>query len=291
MKNITEIINKMFGNNRVFKEALVLEKLKVIWPQIMKGEMLGHTEVCDYKNKVLFIETTSSTWSQQIIFFKQDIINRIKKTLPEVICQDIKTRNTGKIKNKAATPVQVFLSKNKEEENRVEFFSTASLPQSRDGGWTLENILRKQKVLRKNDKRRSCPICGKRYLGTEKVCIFCSNENLKDADIKIMNYISESPWSKYEDIKKDLPETDEGRYYKIREKVKNKAYDQITSIAYEYNRNRTKKLREVLRKKIFKYTLLKTCLTPEKINGNIIKGKINSKLYKAVYEDCFGERA
>ncbi|GBR72368.1 protein DUF721 [Candidatus Termititenax spirochaetophilus] len=122
----------------------------------------------------------------------------------------------------------------------------------------------------KTAERRICPVCGDKYFGGDSICVLCQNKRDAKIDAKITAYLNEAPWARYSDILADFPQTEETRFLRIRLEM------QEETLFYLW--------RKPDEKQAVKYILLKTGLTPDKINDNIIKEQLPKKLHKMIYE-------
>ncbi|GBR77427.1 protein DUF721 [Candidatus Termititenax dinenymphae] len=122
----------------------------------------------------------------------------------------------------------------------------------------------------KKEERRVCPACGEKFIGTENVCILCRNKKEQKEIKAVLKYLADTPWARYQDIKADLPQITEERFYKVQ-------YDLREEMLYSLWRNPNQAA-------AVKYVMLKTGLSPDKINDKIVTEGMPKKLYKLIYE-------
>lgn len=286
---IGSVLQSVTDGNRQLADAVTAETLMDYWPQVAEGALAKYTQIADFKNRTLYIEATSSVWAQQLLFYKQMIIEKFKVLVPSAYIKDIKTKSTGVLRQPIA-PIEIkrkedVIDKVAQEEIK-DILADIPDPNLKE---KFKHVLEKDRLMRSMDQRLECPICGKRFQGMGEICINCCSEHMHKGDIVIARYLEEAPWSKYQDIIKDHgAQIDEANYHHLKEKIINKLMDRIQTMSYAYYKTRSKKLVEAIKKEIVKYVMLKTGLTPEKINDNIIANQVTMRLYKMIYGSSYG---
>lgn len=265
------IISRLLKGNKIFYEELALATLQKFWLQVA-GELAQYAEVTGYKNMTIYLEAASSSWAQQLSFYKQLLIEKYKNFTPIKI-KDLKVGSAGVIK-KTEKPEHTELSS--EEIKDLENFCAELDP---DTGEKMKSILKKSKLFSKQDKRRHCVICGLKLDGEKLVCFSCQEKKVKTSNSIIHEYLLEAPWSRYQDISRDLPDIDEDRYHQVKEQLIRQIADQLQRARYRQEKASVKE-KALIQRQVMLYTMLRTGLTPQKISDNIVKECMGDKLYR-----------
>lgn len=271
-ESLGRLISQLVKGNRIFYEELSLVTLQKHWPQVA-DKLQQYAEVSGYKNYTLYLEAVSSSWSQQLIFYKQLLIDKYKN-FTKIKINDIKVSSTGAIKKKEEPKAEPELLP--EELQSVEEICRV-LDEPR--GEKMKEILKKAKRFAKKDERRHCVCCGVKLDGERLICFSCQEKKLKIDNSIIKEYLLEAPWSRYQDISKDLPEINEERYHQVKEQLIRQTADFLQRMQYQY-KTATEKERKQIEKQVLFYTMLRTGLTPQKISDNIVKECMGDKLYR-----------
>jgi len=93
--HIKEILGEALKN---FRQEPDTELLKVwnLWEGIVGQVIAENTKPAVFKGKLLIVHASSSTWIQQLQFFKKDIISKINSALEGEFVEDIRFK-IGKI--------------------------------------------------------------------------------------------------------------------------------------------------------------------------------------------------
>jgi len=66
-----------------------------LWERVVDERVAKHTQAIKISNRTLHVSTSSSTWAQELGFFKKDFIKKFNKEAgKEVIC-DIRFKSGG----------------------------------------------------------------------------------------------------------------------------------------------------------------------------------------------------
>ncbi|MDR1998189.1 MAG: DciA family protein [Candidatus Margulisbacteria bacterium] len=272
METVGEILRQILGGDYRLREALCLEKLQKAWPQVADDSLGQRVQPSAYKNKTLFLTASSSVWAQQVVFYKQLIMTKYKALEPGIEIKEIRVRSG-----------QVSVPEKTVPADQPEAGEPPDSPEA-DPGTKLQRIIRKAGRWLRRDRRRICPVCQRRFEGTEAVCIFCRNQAQAARDARIARYLAETPWVKYAEIRADLPDTREEDFWRVRQKLQQQTLDALRRLFFEYyQRPLPERAREQALRQAAYYVLLKTGLTPDKIDDNIISGQLSRKLYKFIY--------
>ncbi len=274
-----DILKRVVKQDYKLTEAIFFNKLKDAWTKLA-GEMANHTTVCDYKNRILWLETTNSAWAQQLVFFRQTIIEKYKTLYPSIEIKDIRIKSTGvqagKIVFKQTDEGATAEEKLKAEETLADFDGPAEAREF------LGKLLEKSRVIRKYEKRDSCRICGLKINPGETRCFKCKHLSVSQMEDKVHRYLQEAPWSRHQDIVKDFPEVGEDAYHVFKEHLIKRLEDKLKN--YCYNKERiNQKESKAIKLLSLRLVMLKSGLTPEKINDKIIKEVLGNRSYQAIF--------
>ena len=78
------------------QEALRPHKARAIWAEVVGPEIAGATNAEAVRGGVLFVRVKSAVWSNELTFYKQDILNRINGRLGGRVLSDIHFKTSGR---------------------------------------------------------------------------------------------------------------------------------------------------------------------------------------------------
>jgi len=70
-------------------------KMVALWDQVVDERVSRNTEAVKLRNKVLYVNTATSTWAQELTFLKRDIIRHFNEKAGEEAVKDIKFKAAG----------------------------------------------------------------------------------------------------------------------------------------------------------------------------------------------------
>lgn len=244
MESLGDILKQLCRTNYRLRDALCLEKLQKLWPRVADEPLAAKAAVQNYRNKILFLTASSSVWAQQLGFFKRLIIEKYKKLEPDIVIKDVRVKSAGFV----APPAQVKIA------------------------------------VKTLDDRRICPSCGRRFEGTETECVFCRNKKQNILEQRISKYLEDTPWVRYAQARVDLPDVREKDFSAVRRRLEHQTLDALRRLYFEfYQQPLPKRSRPLAEQLASRYIMLKTGLTPDKIDDNIISGQLSRKLHKFIY--------
>ena len=86
LKTVLEKTLQETGN----QEAVTQGRAITLWPKAAGKEISKVTEATYLKNGVIFVKAESSAWRNELIFQKEEIINKINRLLKKKIIKDIR---------------------------------------------------------------------------------------------------------------------------------------------------------------------------------------------------------
>jgi len=78
------------GSN--FKEINATISIGTIWINIVGKAIAKNTEIQSFKNGKITVKTSNPIWRNELIFQKEDLLNRLKKEEPELNIKEIEFR-------------------------------------------------------------------------------------------------------------------------------------------------------------------------------------------------------
>ena len=74
------------------REMLWSENISTAWKNIVGKTISQNTEIKSIKNGKVTIKTANPIWRNELVFQKEDLLNRLKKEEPELYIKDIEFR-------------------------------------------------------------------------------------------------------------------------------------------------------------------------------------------------------
>ena len=90
-KSIKTVLSDYFkGTN--FKEINAEINISTAWKNIVGKTIAKNTEIKFFKNGKVTVKTVNPIWRNELIFQKEDLLNRLKKEKPELNIKEIEFR-------------------------------------------------------------------------------------------------------------------------------------------------------------------------------------------------------
>ena len=90
-KSIKDVLSDFLkGSN--FKEINETINISTAWKNIVGKTISKNTEIKSIKNGKITIKTANPIWRNELVFQKEDLLNRLKKEEPELYIKDIEFR-------------------------------------------------------------------------------------------------------------------------------------------------------------------------------------------------------
>ena len=90
-KSIKDVLSDFLkGSN--FKEINETTNISTAWKNIVGKTIFQNTEIKSIKNGKITIKTANPIWRNELVFQKEDLLNRLKKEEPELYIKDIEFR-------------------------------------------------------------------------------------------------------------------------------------------------------------------------------------------------------
>ena len=90
-KPIKTILSDYFkGTN--FKKINTTINISIAWKNIVGKTIAKNTEIQNFKNGKVTVKTVNPIWRNELVFQKEDLLNRLKKEKPELNIKEIEFR-------------------------------------------------------------------------------------------------------------------------------------------------------------------------------------------------------
>ena len=84
------LIDYLQGSN--FKEINATISIGTIWINIVGKAIAKNTEIQSFKNGKITVKTSNPIWRNELVFQKEDLLNRLKKEEPGLNIKEIEFR-------------------------------------------------------------------------------------------------------------------------------------------------------------------------------------------------------
>lgn len=208
MENVEQILLKMLPGKDE-RDTYLVFFLQSKWKKICGENVARHSKPVRLENKVLYINTDSSVWSNHLLLMKKQFLKNINGVLEKRAVNDLKFFN-GNVENK-------FLKKDnadeKQQETKLdaeEFAKIRTLArtvknedlQSKLFAFKLASVKREHFLLQHGAKK--CRRCGAVINGKGEFCNVCSRYEKERLHDGLVKFLLMEPWSDYENCKKIL---------------------------------------------------------------------------------------
>ncbi|RMZ49658.1 DUF721 domain-containing protein [Candidatus Marinimicrobia bacterium PRS2] len=90
-KSIKTIMYDYFKGTNL-KEINQAINISTVWKNIVGNTIAKNTEIQKFKNGKITVKTSNPIWRNELIFQKEDLLNRLKKEEPELNIKEIEFR-------------------------------------------------------------------------------------------------------------------------------------------------------------------------------------------------------
>jgi predicted nucleic acid-binding Zn ribbon protein len=89
MIDISSVINNL-SKSLGFEQKMVESSLQKKWGEIMGEKIANHTIPGQIRYKKLYIEVDNPVWMHQLLFLKDEILNRVNRTIGREIINEVR---------------------------------------------------------------------------------------------------------------------------------------------------------------------------------------------------------
>jgi len=90
-KSIKTVMSDYFKGTNL-KEINQAINISTVWKNIVGNTIAKNTEIQKFKNGKITVKTSNPIWRNELIFQKEDLLNRLKKEEPELNIKEIEFR-------------------------------------------------------------------------------------------------------------------------------------------------------------------------------------------------------
>jgi len=90
-KSIKTVMSDYFKGTNL-KEINQALNISTVWKNIVGNTIAKNTEIQKFKNGKITVKTSNPIWRNELIFQKEDLLNRLKKEKPELNIKEIEFR-------------------------------------------------------------------------------------------------------------------------------------------------------------------------------------------------------
>ena len=90
-KSIKTVMSDYFKGTNL-KEINQALNISTVWKNIVGNPIDKNTEIQKFKNGKITVKTSNPIWRNELIFQKEDLLNRLKKEKPELNIKEIEFR-------------------------------------------------------------------------------------------------------------------------------------------------------------------------------------------------------
>lgn len=208
MDNVEQILLKMLPGKEE-RDTYTVFYLQSKWKSICGENVARHSKPVKLENKVLYINTDSSVWSNHLLLMKKQFLKNINGALKKRSVGDLKFFN-GSVDNRflkdsasETKPEKIEL----QEEERQKISALAG--NVKNTGLQLKLMafkaaaLKREKALLKKGGKK-CSRCGAVINGKGNLCAVCSRYEQEKLHDELVKFLLTEPWSDYENCKKTL---------------------------------------------------------------------------------------
>jgi len=90
-KSIKTVMSDYFKGTNL-KEINQAINISTVWKNIVGNTIAKNTEIQKFKNGKITVKTSNPIWRNELIFQKEDLLNRLKKEEPKLNIKEIEFR-------------------------------------------------------------------------------------------------------------------------------------------------------------------------------------------------------
>lgn len=262
---------------KTIQSQLILD----IWDSSVGEKISKISTAAAFKNGVLFVEVSTSSWLYELTMLKQDIIEKLNNALNKKTIEDIRFC-VAAIKNKTASKKSgIFLDEKDAEdislsekelqdiENTVKEIKDEKLKNITKNILIQEN---KNNALKKQMGYKKCSTCGVLIKNKEGICHFCGTAKFNKEEEEILKLLTGKPWSTYGEVKRLVPDISKQKYDLIKVNLQEKYYHKIIPL------NKKKKLNPEELNILLNLVMLKAQTPLEELNYDICQKILGATL-------------
>ncbi|MGM0501540.1 MAG: DUF721 domain-containing protein [Bacillota bacterium] len=283
-ESIKELLNRALRQLGISKKVKKTQLLDT-WSRVIGKDIQEHTEAKYFDRGTLFVNVDNSSWAHQLLFMKQNLMEKINNKLDEELVTEIRFK-VGHITKEDCDFSKEYKNETKkielnpEEETKLQ--QTAESIADDNLKAKFLNLLMESKKTnkwRKNNDWKECPECSVLIPDFKSKCSICELKEGKEELVKkIEQSLYQNPWLSYNKLATNYPQLNEDDFNVIKDNLAarlEEKLDEMLVLALEDQIDKQK-----LRVLIQNYVMLETGVDPDNLTDRLIKKIIGSNKMK-----------
>ncbi|MCX7945222.1 MAG: DUF721 domain-containing protein [Deltaproteobacteria bacterium] len=84
------IISELMGNSQWVRDGMTLGAILSVWEELVGSRLAKYLRPVELKKKRLLVQVPDSTWLNEVVFHKEEIIQKVNEYLKTESIEDIK---------------------------------------------------------------------------------------------------------------------------------------------------------------------------------------------------------
>ncbi len=284
IKNVlNETLNKL-GLEKKIKEKMVLD----LWSEVIGKKIRAHTQATYVNQGVLFVNVDNSAWAHQLLFMKEEFINKINRLLKAEFIKDIRFRS-GQISSTEEDIKKITkdinlkkIDLNSKETKKLEDIS--NLIADKELKEKFHNLLlidKKMKKWKENNNWKYCSECSTLIPPERKKCSICQLKEEKSNLKELEKVLIDTPWLNYRLVLNNYPNLLEEEFEMIKNNLTKKLKKKIDELIPQVLKKEIDS--QQVKVLIQNYVMLETGISPDNLNNRLIK-KVIGNNYMKIYQ-------
>lgn len=297
MDDLKQKLNEIINANNVLKQAYRLYHFNKKWVDIVNKDVADKTYIEKFSQSILYVLTCSSVWSNQLSYLKPQLLSKLNQVFPHETIKDIKFRTTSS-KEIAKFKQDILSDQSNNESVSIkqeipETLEKSDIPWDNGHGIGVDLLTKIERVyakdlqlkrVRKNSGWTSCKRCGGQIKGLNELCPVCLSAIHQNNENKIIQYIKEVPWAKYQDFKAQYRQITEQEFQRVRQDYKEQLRQDIYKKVGLYLKEVNTAYRQHIINELNTYVMLATLLQPQFITEEITRKKIGKRVFDILFD-------
>lgn len=87
---VNTLISELLGSDRWVREGMTLGAIVNVWEDIVGEDQGRYLKPVELKNKKLLVQVPDSVWLNDVIFYKEKLIEKINEYMKSEVVEDIR---------------------------------------------------------------------------------------------------------------------------------------------------------------------------------------------------------
>ena len=206
-------------------QGLQRYRLVAIWEEVVGEHLARQSEPSGVRGEQLLINTTSSMWSQELLFRQPEIMRRVREILGHDQVKQLRCR-IGKISKRpwlaqSNRPNMDWdsIELNPASLERVERIVEPILePQLRASARKAILQWERRRIWAFQQGMRPCMLCGS--MQESRFCFACEKEQSREREAEIMRQLGRQPWMTLRELQGAVGDLTQAQYFKSRQRLR-----------------------------------------------------------------------